>query len=219
MTMRKEPFQPRVEGKVSMYVCGVTPYDFSHVGHSRAYVAFDVLHRTPDKSFMKLLKQDLVKEHHKKFLEHMSDDVKTAEVLDQSFMKLLKAINSNLEDLKVCWKLQERQQQKQQQPQKQEEDYIQDLIAMETEIKYKLSILGLMPPSSLAEVLKQLKDKALKRAGLTEEQLQEQVEQRAAARKNKQFEVSDGIRNHLATLGISLMDEPTGTTWRPCEPE
>uniref|UniRef100_A0A453IZ32 cysteine--tRNA ligase n=1 Tax=Aegilops tauschii subsp. strangulata TaxID=200361 RepID=A0A453IZ32_AEGTS len=30
---------------VGMYVCGVTPYDFSHVGHARAYVAFDVLYR------------------------------------------------------------------------------------------------------------------------------------------------------------------------------
>ena len=34
-----------MEGKVSMYVCGITPYDFSHVGHARAYVAFDVLYR------------------------------------------------------------------------------------------------------------------------------------------------------------------------------
>jgi cysteinyl-tRNA synthetase len=64
-----------------------------------------------------------------------------------------------------------------------------------------------------------LKDKALKRANLTEEQLQEQIEQRTVARKNKQFEVSDEIRKHLATLGISLMDEPTGTSWRPCEPD
>jgi cysteinyl-tRNA synthetase len=45
MTKRKEPFQPLVEGKVAMYVCGVTPYDFSHIGHARAYVAFDVLYR------------------------------------------------------------------------------------------------------------------------------------------------------------------------------
>jgi hypothetical protein len=28
-----------VEGKVDIYVCGVTPYDFSHIGHARAYVA------------------------------------------------------------------------------------------------------------------------------------------------------------------------------------
>ena len=71
----------------------------------------------------------------------------------------------------------------------------------------------------IQQVLKQLKGKALKRACLTEEQLQELIEQRTAARKNKQFEVSDGIRMHLASLGISLMDEPTGTIWRPCEPE
>jgi cysteinyl-tRNA synthetase len=45
MTKKKEPFHPRVEGKVGMYVCGVTPYDFSHIGHARAYVAFDVLYR------------------------------------------------------------------------------------------------------------------------------------------------------------------------------
>lgn len=71
----------------------------------------------------------------------------------------------------------------------------------------------------IQQVLNQLKGKALKRANLTEEQLQEQIEQRTVARKNKQFEVSDGIRKHLATLGISLMDEPSGTTWRSCEPE
>ncbi|WVZ55432.1 hypothetical protein U9M48_006092 [Paspalum notatum var. saurae] len=172
--------------------------------------------------------QNLVNSHHSAFLEYMSDDLKTTDVLD-GFTELLKAINSNLNDLKKLQqkleqqkkKQQEKnkqQQQKQQQPQKQPENYIRALSALETEIKDKLSILGLMPPS-LAEVLKQLKDKALKRAHLTEEQLQEQIKQRTAARKNKQFDVSDGIRKHLATLGISLMDEPTGTVWRPCEPE
>jgi cysteinyl-tRNA synthetase len=45
MTKKAEVFRPLVEGKVGMYVCGVTPYDFSHVGHARAYVAFDVLYR------------------------------------------------------------------------------------------------------------------------------------------------------------------------------
>jgi cysteinyl-tRNA synthetase len=64
-----------------------------------------------------------------------------------------------------------------------------------------------------------LKDKALKRVGLTEEKLQEQIERRNVARKNKQFEISDGIRKNLATKGIALMDEPSGTVWRPCEPE
>jgi cysteinyl-tRNA synthetase len=41
----KEAFEPLEEGKVRMYVCGVTPYDLSHVGHARSYVAFDVISR------------------------------------------------------------------------------------------------------------------------------------------------------------------------------
>ncbi|RLN15560.1 Cysteinyl-tRNA synthetase, putative, expressed [Panicum miliaceum] len=60
------------------------------------------------------------------------NDLKTTKVLDESFMKLLRTINSDLDDLKV---------------------------------------------------LKQLKGKTLKRACLSEEQLQEQIEERTAARK------------------------------------
>ena len=46
MSRKKEPFVPRrARGKVSMYVCGVTVYDYSHIGHARVYVAFDVLYR------------------------------------------------------------------------------------------------------------------------------------------------------------------------------
>ncbi|GAH09519.1 unnamed protein product, partial [marine sediment metagenome] len=42
---RYVPFQPREEGKVGMYVCGVTVYDFSHIGHARAAIVFDVIFR------------------------------------------------------------------------------------------------------------------------------------------------------------------------------
>src|SRR5512136_3124072 len=41
----KEEFVPLRPGKVGMYVCGVTVYDYSHIGHARAYVAFDVILR------------------------------------------------------------------------------------------------------------------------------------------------------------------------------
>jgi len=46
MTQQKEVFKPQIPGKVSMYVCGVTSYDFSHLGHARAAVAFDILLRS-----------------------------------------------------------------------------------------------------------------------------------------------------------------------------
>ncbi|XP_019074670.1 cysteine--tRNA ligase 2, cytoplasmic [Vitis vinifera] len=45
MIQQKEIFKPVVDGKVSMYVCGVTAYDLSHLGHARAAVCFDVLYR------------------------------------------------------------------------------------------------------------------------------------------------------------------------------
>jgi hypothetical protein len=48
-------------------------------------------------------KHILVEQHHLHFLEYMSDDLKTTKVLDESFMKLLRTINSDLDDLKVCW--------------------------------------------------------------------------------------------------------------------
>ncbi len=45
LTRRKEPFSPLVAGKVSMYVCGMTVYDYCHLGHARVMVAFDVITR------------------------------------------------------------------------------------------------------------------------------------------------------------------------------
>lgn len=45
LTGKKELFTPLSEKKVLLYVCGVTPYDFSHLGHGRVYVAFDTLYR------------------------------------------------------------------------------------------------------------------------------------------------------------------------------
>lgn len=45
LTGKKELFIPLTEKQVLLYVCGVTPYDFSHLGHGRVYVAFDTLYR------------------------------------------------------------------------------------------------------------------------------------------------------------------------------
>ncbi|MDR2772499.1 MAG: cysteine--tRNA ligase [Elusimicrobiota bacterium] len=41
----KVEFKPLKNNEVSMYVCGVTPYDNVHLGHARAYTAFDVIKR------------------------------------------------------------------------------------------------------------------------------------------------------------------------------
>ena len=45
LSRKKEVFTPLNAGKVGMYVCGITVYDYCHVGHARMFVAFDVLFR------------------------------------------------------------------------------------------------------------------------------------------------------------------------------
>mgnify|MGYP005918763403 CR=1 FL=1 len=45
LTREKEVFKPIHEGKVGMYVCGVTVYDLCHIGHGRTFVCFDVIAR------------------------------------------------------------------------------------------------------------------------------------------------------------------------------
>ena len=37
--------EPAAEGSAGLYVCGITPYDATHMGHAATYVAFDLLHR------------------------------------------------------------------------------------------------------------------------------------------------------------------------------
>ena len=45
LTNQKDTFVPIEEGKVRMYVCGMTVYDYCHLGHARVMVVFDVVVR------------------------------------------------------------------------------------------------------------------------------------------------------------------------------
>jgi len=45
LTQRKEELQPIEPGKLKIYVCGITVYDYCHLGHARMLMAFDVVTR------------------------------------------------------------------------------------------------------------------------------------------------------------------------------
>jgi cysteinyl-tRNA synthetase len=45
LSRKKEEFVPLVPGRVSMYVCGMTVYDYCHLGHARVLVVFDMITR------------------------------------------------------------------------------------------------------------------------------------------------------------------------------
>ncbi|UCG15059.1 MAG: class I tRNA ligase family protein, partial [Deltaproteobacteria bacterium] len=55
LSNQKEPFNPLEPGRVNMYVCGITAYDFCHVGHARSAVVFDVIY-----SYLKYRGYDVV---------------------------------------------------------------------------------------------------------------------------------------------------------------
>ncbi|XP_044489876.1 cysteine--tRNA ligase 2, cytoplasmic [Mangifera indica] len=140
------------------------------------------------------------------FQSKMSDDLNTSPILTGCFQDALKFVNSSLNLFKK------------KQPKKQQLSMFQSLVEVEKEVKEVLGILGLLPPGTYSEVLQQLKDKALKRAGLLEDDVIRLIEERATARKNKEFSKSDQIRADLTTKGIALMDVGKETIWRPCIP-
>ena len=45
LTRKKESFKPINPGKIDLYVCGITVYDYCHIGHARVLVAFDAITR------------------------------------------------------------------------------------------------------------------------------------------------------------------------------
>ena len=55
MSGKKENFVPKNENQVGMYVCGVTVYDYCHVGHARAAIVFDTIYR-----YLKYLGNDVI---------------------------------------------------------------------------------------------------------------------------------------------------------------
>ena len=45
LTRQKQDFVPIEPGRVGIYVCGMTPYDYSHIGHARVMVVYDLIRR------------------------------------------------------------------------------------------------------------------------------------------------------------------------------
>jgi cysteinyl-tRNA synthetase len=58
----------------------------------------------------------------------------------------------------------------------------------------------------------QLEEEVEPADGLSDAEIEEMIQQRTDARKRKDFEMSDRIRNELASIGITLIDQPGGVT-------
>ena len=96
---QKENFKPLKAGKVSLYTCGPTVYDYAHIGNFRAYIFEDVLRRfleyknldvlhvmnitdIDDKTINKCITEKIpLKEFTDKYTKHFFDDVKSLNIL------------------------------------------------------------------------------------------------------------------------------------------
>ncbi|KAL0430156.1 UNVERIFIED_CONTAM: Cysteine--tRNA ligase CPS1, chloroplastic/mitochondrial [Sesamum radiatum] len=145
--------------------------------------------------------QECISKLHNEFEVKLADDLHTPTILNAALQEALRFINSSKKQQKL-----------------QQLSTVKSLVDLEKQVREVLDVLGLLPGLSYAEVLQQLKDKALKRAGLTEAEILREIEERMQARKNKEFSRSDQIRSDLAAKGIALMDVGKETVWRPCVP-
>lgn len=82
---RLEEFKTNVPSKVSMYVCGITPYDTTHLGHAFTYVFFDVLQR-----YLKF------KGYEVSYIQNVTD-------IDDDILKRAKKVKKNWQELGKYW--------------------------------------------------------------------------------------------------------------------
>ncbi|EOA16454.1 hypothetical protein CARUB_v10004610mg [Capsella rubella] len=149
--------------------------------------------------------KDIIKKLKSEFEAKMLDDLNTAHILTGAYQDALKFINASLSKLKKMQK-------------KQRMSMLVSLVEIEKAAREVLDVLGLLTTLSYAEILQEMKLKTLKRAELGEGDITQLIEERITARKNKEFEKSDQIREKLTRKGIALMDIGKETVWRPCFP-
>lgn len=93
LSRRKEVLSPRESGKISLYVCGVTPYDALHIGHARAFIVYDVLRRALESSGLQVFHVQNVTDIDDKIINRARELNKAADELAREYS------DQTLEDL------------------------------------------------------------------------------------------------------------------------
>jgi cysteinyl-tRNA synthetase len=88
----KETFKPLVAGKIGMYVCGITVYDYCHIGHARVMVVFDVITRYLRARGWDLTYVRNITDIDDKIIQRAADNGETIDALTERF------INAMVED-------------------------------------------------------------------------------------------------------------------------
>jgi len=86
LTRRKEVFVPIEPGQVKMYVCGMTVYDYCHIGHARVMVVFDMVQRWLRASGMEVTYVRNITDIDDKIIKRAVENKETIKALTQRFI-------------------------------------------------------------------------------------------------------------------------------------
>jgi cysteinyl-tRNA synthetase len=91
LSRKKEQFTPIEPGKAGLYVCGITIYDYCHVGHARTYVAFDVINRYLRFSGYDVTYVRNITDVDDKIIKRAADNSESCDALTERFTKAMHA--------------------------------------------------------------------------------------------------------------------------------
>lgn len=95
-TQKKETFVPLVAGEIGLYVCGITVYDYCHIGHARVFVAFDVIVRFLRASGWKVNYVRNITDIDDKIIKRANENQEPIEALTDRFIEAMNVDNKAL---------------------------------------------------------------------------------------------------------------------------
>jgi cysteinyl-tRNA synthetase len=102
-SQQKELFTPLKAGEISLYVCGITVYDYCHIGHARVFVAFDMIVRFLRASGWKVKYVRNITDIDDKIIKRAIENKETIQELTKRFIQAMdedaKALNALTPDL------------------------------------------------------------------------------------------------------------------------
>lgn len=161
-------------------------YFYTTIGEMLKFIA-----NNKNEEVTKLREDDISQDIIPEFIKYMDDDFNTAGAL-ANLHSIFKYVNNVM---------------KQKKPET--ANTLEKILA---NIKEAYGVLGLFEQDSNT-FTDELKNKYLKKLDIEEDYIKEQISKRAEAKKDKNFELADKIRNELDEKGIILMDGKEGTTW------
>jgi cysteinyl-tRNA synthetase len=89
LTRQQQPLQPIVPGQVGMYVCGMTVYDYCHLGHARAFLGFDIVQRWLRASGLKVTYVRNITDVDDKIIKRAAENGETPNELTERFIRAM----------------------------------------------------------------------------------------------------------------------------------